>query len=260
MRSRPIQELHAGQMDKESDTGKAADAKNDDAKGVDAVERALTLLGAFQTDKRTLSLHELAQATGFYKSTILRLAASLERFGYLRRREDSRYQLGPACARLASAHGAAFDFSEVLKATIKELAATSNETVSYYIRDGNERVCLFRQNSTRAIRHHVDEGARLPLDRGAAGLVLLAFGGEEGSRFERIRRDGYVVSLGERDPDAAAVSVPLFDAHDQLLGALTISGLRTRFNSEVIDSLRESLLQAAARLEREFGRLPATSK
>ncbi len=258
MRSRPTQELKA-QMEKGADP-KEADAKGDDAKGVDAVERALTLLGAFQAGKRTLSLHELAQATGFYKSTILRLAASLERFGYLRRREDNRYQLGPACARLASAHGAAFDFSEVLQAAIKELAAASNETVSYYVRDGDERVCVFRQNSTRAIRHHVDEGTRLPLDRGAAGLVLLAFGGEEGPRFDRIRRDGYVVSLGERDPDAAAVSVPLFDAHDQLLGALTISGLRSRFSSEVIDSLRESLLEAAARLEREFGRAPATPK
>lgn len=238
---------------------KGSTVKGDDAKGVDAVERALTLLDAFQSGKRTLSLHELAQATGFYKSTILRLAASLERFGYLRRREDNRYQLGPACARLASAHGAAFDFSEVLQAAIKELAEASDETVSYYVRDGAERVCVFRQNSTRSIRHHVDEGARLPLDRGAAGLVLLAFGGEKGPRFDRIRSDGYVVSLGERDPDAAAVSVPLFDAHDQLLGALTISGLRSRFSSEVIDTLRASLVSAAARLEREFGRAPAVA-
>lgn len=223
-------------------------------KGVEAVERALTLLGAFTSVRRTLSLHELSQTTGFYKSTILRLSVSLEKFGYLRRRADGRFQLGPACARLAAAHEAAFDYSELLQQAIKRLSALSNETVSYYIRDGEERVCLLRENSTRAIRHHVNEGDRLPLDRGAAGLVLLAFGGAEGSRFERIRNDGYVVSLGDRDPDAAAVSVPLFDATDHLMGALTVSGLRSRFSSDVIDTMREALIETRTELEREFGR------
>lgn len=223
-------------------------------KGVEAVARALTILGAMQSQKRPLSLHELAQETGFYKSTILRLVASLEQFGYLRRREDGRFQLGPACAMLAGAHQASFDFQGLLRTVIADLAETSNETVSYYVRDGNERVCVLRQNSNRAIRHHVEEGARLPLDLGAAGLVLLAFGGEAGGRFDRIRRDGFAVTLGERDPDAAAISVPVFDAADELLGALTVSGLRSRFTSEVIDDLREGLLEAAQKLETELGR------
>jgi DNA-binding IclR family transcriptional regulator len=235
---------------------KDADAKSDGAKGVEAVDRALTLLEAFLNDKPTLSLHELAAQTGFYKSTILRLAASLERFGYVRRREDNRYQLGPTCVRLGSAHEAAFNFRELLQTAIRDLAASSNETASYYIRDGKERVCMLHQSSNRAIRHHVDEGARLPLDRGAAGIVLLAFGGEKGSRFERIRREGHAVSLGERDPDAAAVSVPLFDAHDRLLGALSVSGLRTRFTPKAVAAVRASLLETAARLEHEFGRAP----
>ncbi|HQD16111.1 MAG TPA: helix-turn-helix domain-containing protein, partial [Ottowia sp.] len=71
-------------------------------KGVEAVERALSLLDAIPgSGKPSLSLHELSLATGFYKSTILRLTVSLERFGYLRRRDDGRFELGPACARLA---------------------------------------------------------------------------------------------------------------------------------------------------------------
>ena len=69
------------------------------------------------------------------------------------------------------------------------------------------------------------------MNKGAAGLVLLAWSGETGELFERIRHDGFALSLGDRDPDAAAISAPLFDAHDKLLGALTISGLRSRFTS-----------------------------
>ena len=224
-------------------------------KGVESVERALSLLDAIPVSGKTsLSLHELSLATGFYKSTILRLTASLERFDYLRRREDGRFELGPACARLAMTRNSTLDQSEFLQSAIRALARSSGETASFYVRDGEERVCLFRENSTQSIRHHVDVGDRLPMDKGAAGLVLLAWGGEAGERFERIRKEGYALSLGDRDPDAAAISAPLFDAHHKLLGALTISGLRSRFTSEAIQRFRDILLQDVARLEQEFGR------
>ena len=54
---------------------------------VEAVERALAVLNAFHADKPAMTLGEIASATGFYKSTILRLAGSLERLGYLIREE-----------------------------------------------------------------------------------------------------------------------------------------------------------------------------
>jgi len=56
---------------------------------VEAVERALGILGAFTAEQGALSLRELAGATGLYKSTILRLCGSLEHFGYLRRDADT---------------------------------------------------------------------------------------------------------------------------------------------------------------------------
>ena len=41
---------------------------------VEAVERALAVLDAFQADRTEMTLADIAAATGFYKSTILRLA------------------------------------------------------------------------------------------------------------------------------------------------------------------------------------------
>jgi len=69
---------------------------------VEAVERALAILDAFHADKPAMTLGELAAATGFYKSTILRLAGSLERRGYLVREESGAFRLGPAPWRLGS--------------------------------------------------------------------------------------------------------------------------------------------------------------
>lgn len=231
-----------------------ADDKHDAKGGVEAVERALTILEAFdKTGKPSLSLHEMAEATGFYKSTILRLAASLERYSYLRRREDGRYQLGPACTRLAAMQSAGVDKGELLQRTVKVLAQRSGETSSYYVREGAGRVCMFRENSANSVRHHVEIGERLPLERGAAGLALLAFSGARGQRFDQIRREGLSESIGEREADAAGIAAPVFDADGDLLGALTISGVITRFTPEAIARFRVIMQDAVAALDRDFG-------
>ena len=52
---------------------------------VAAVERALEVLQAFRVQDASLTLADLEERTGLYKSTILRLAATLENFGYLSR-------------------------------------------------------------------------------------------------------------------------------------------------------------------------------
>jgi len=203
-----------------------------EAKGVEAVERALTILDAFGPETQVLSLADLARQTGFYKSTILRLAVSLEKFGYLVRGETGLYRLGPAAWRLGSTYRLSFDLGGVLRPELKTLCETTHETASFYIREGGSRLCLYRVEPARAIRHTIEEGARMPLDRGASGKVLLAFSGEDHAEGAAIRASGHAISLGERDAEVAAISVPLLAASGRLVGALAVSGLITRFSAE----------------------------
>ena len=81
---------------------------------VEAVERALAVLDAFHADRAAMTLSEIASATGFYKSTILRLAGSLERLGYLIRAESGVFRLGPAVWRLGSIYRAGFNLGEAI--------------------------------------------------------------------------------------------------------------------------------------------------
>jgi len=215
---------------------------------VEAVERALSILAAFQEEEENLSLDALARKTGLYKSTILRLAGSLERFGYLTRERDGRFHLGPSLWRLGSLYRRGFYLGEHVRPQLRRLTEITRETASYYIRDGNERVCLYRLNSPQAVRHHLDEGTRLPLDRGATGKVLLAFSGAGGTDFERIRAAGFYISLGERDPDIGAAAVPVFDRAGRLRGALAVSALITRFSEAARMKAVAALLESAAAL------------
>ena len=223
--------------------------------GVDAVDRALGILDCFDGSARDLSLAELARRTGLYKSTILRLATSLERFGYLTRGKDGRFRLGPAAWRLGAAYRAGFDLGDLMRPVLVALSARTNETASFYVRDGTVRICLFRSEPSRSIRHSIREGLSLPLDRGASGKVLLAFSPDPKDRArlpepeaKRIRDTGFAVSLGERDAEVAAVAVPVYLSSETLSGALSISGLITRFDPDSCARHAATLAEAQAEL------------
>ncbi|MEO3431347.1 IclR family transcriptional regulator [Pelagibius sp. CAU 1746] len=221
---------------------------------VEAVERALTLLEAFADGAPQLSLAELAARTGFYKSTILRLASSLERFGYLARGADGAFRLGPAPARLGALYRDRADHGGLIRAALRRLRDASSFTASFYVRSGETRTCLYRENSEREIRHHLEEGVRLPLALGAAGKVLIAYTQTPETDAQRhaarkLRRDGYAFSLGERDPFIAALAVPLLDAGGAFQGALCLSGLAAQFTEGQKERCRELLRQTAAELQ-----------
>ncbi|MEI8153892.1 MAG: helix-turn-helix domain-containing protein [Hyphomicrobiales bacterium] len=65
-----------------------------------SIERALAILDSFKMGDQALSLAALAQRTGLYKSTILRLCEALQRQSYLERLDGSGYRLGAAAVRL----------------------------------------------------------------------------------------------------------------------------------------------------------------
>jgi DNA-binding IclR family transcriptional regulator len=103
------------------------------------------------------------------------------------------------------------------------------------------------------IRDAIREGDRLPIDRGAASHVLRAFSGDAGERLDRVRAEGFCASFGEFDPEIAALSVPVLGANKALVGALTVSGPRTRFNQSDVVRMLPALLVSAKKLSEDFG-------
>lgn len=215
---------------------------------VESVERALSLLEAFSSERAALSLAELAEETGLYKSTILRLAASLIRFGYLRRGSDGRYRLGPALWRLGSLYRRGYELGERIRPALRRLVETTGETASFYVIDADERLCLYRENSADPLRHHLDEGTRLSLRHGAAGHVLSAFGKGCAEARIRLRADGSCISHGERNPHVCAIAVPVLDTSKHLVGALALSGPLDRVRARDIDGFILALFHESAAL------------
>lgn len=227
------------------------------SQGVAAVERALTILNAFEGEgePEPLTLAALARKTGLYKSTMLRLIVSLQAFGYIEQLPDGRYHLGPTPFRLGSVYQRGNRLHDRMMPVLRELVVQGTESPSFHVRhDANLRLCVLRVDSQHSTLDRVSAGALLPLDRGAAGTVILAFDGHErGERYDSARSNFSAMSYGERDPDCAAIASPVFGPEDKLIGALSVSGPKPRFTDDGIASMSRLVLHAASQLTRRLG-------
>jgi DNA-binding IclR family transcriptional regulator len=197
--------------------------------GVAAVDRALTILDALTDEKTTLA--ELSKKTDLYKSTLLRLIKSLERFGYVLRDADGCYRLGSKVLYLGSLYQRHFRTSELVPPVLRKLVIELQEGASFYVADAEYRVVLHRIDTSRSVRDSVHEGDRFALTSGASGHVLRAFAGVRGERFDTIRQQMFAASFGERDPETAAFAAPVFGHGNRLVGAISVSGPRYRIEA-----------------------------
>lgn len=230
--------------------------------GAAAVDRALSLLGAFRAGDTALPLAELAERTRLYKSTALRLLASLEHAQLLQRLDDGRYALGGELARLHGIYAASFSLDRIVLPVLRELVRQTGESAAYHVRQGQApnqtRLCLYRVDSPQPVRDHIRAGDVLPLHRGTGGRVLTAFGaGDDSHRPTQgdkhisatIREQGYWTAEGDRLAEVAGISAPVFHADGRIAAALTLTMPAHRFEERHV----KPVLAAARRLSGQVG-------
>ena len=240
-------------------------------KAVRAVERALDILEAFVDVNGEKGPTALASALGLNKSTVLRLLYTMERKGYVvQNPRTQRYRLGPAVLALAGHFFSENELANIAFPEVERLRDQTEETVSIYVRSGFERICIQRLEGNRSVRIFVQLGQRLPMYAGAASQVLTAFLPDEEraelikglpvpvgfdlrawvSRLDKVRREGYAISHGERQPEIAAVAAPIFGRGDRLVAALSLSGPVTRLTVEDLERLAPLVRERAAAISR----------
>ncbi len=127
---------------------------------VEAVERALTVLEAFDSPQEHFTLAELAQATGYYKSTLLRLLGSLTRYDYVQRDEQGRWHLGHAPVRLARRHLPGRHLTTRIQPLLIRLSADSGETAALLEGEDGMVECRLVMLPDAALRHDLRPGDR----------------------------------------------------------------------------------------------------
>jgi DNA-binding IclR family transcriptional regulator len=236
--------------------------------GVGVLDRAMTVLEAVEGGARSFT--QIVEATGLTRSTTHRLVRSLEAHGLLLSVGGRGYRLGPRLLGLAEAAMRDLPLRDVAHPALVDLAADSGESAQLYVRDGDRRVCIDAVESANELRTIVAVGASLPLTRGSAGKVLLAWtddrdrgriegtlGPSEAEALRRqvaaTRRRGWAASVGEREAGVASVSAPVFDGRGAVLAAVSVSGPAERLGSRGGRRYAPAVLAAAQAIRDALG-------
>jgi DNA-binding IclR family transcriptional regulator len=214
----------------------------------------MTVLGAFRPGDGALPLRVLAARTGLYKSTILRLLASLEKHCCVRRGPDGAWSPGPMLLHWGSLYSRGLGLEALVPPVLDSLTEATGQSATFWVKlDDDRRICLYRAAPPRTLRVAVQAGDIMPLGAAATGRVFAIWGPPGDSPPEPAPEGAQViVTQGTRDLDPAAVSAPVFSPGHVLTGALTLSGSNERLWPE-IDKVKPLVAEAAAGLTRALG-------
>jgi DNA-binding IclR family transcriptional regulator len=236
------------------------------------VERALSLLRAVATSQVPLSLMELAAEVKLDKSTTARLLGTLQRAGLIARDPATKkYTAGDGLLALAAPHLARSGVGRLARPRLEAMREQTGETVTLHLRVNDERICIDGVESHHALRRVVPLGESHPLYQGPSGKVMLAFLGpqdtgrilqsaaEAGVDVPKVREQlafaghhGYLITVGDRLPGVAAISVPLFGTRG-VIGSVTVAGPVERWAVERMQEFVPAFLIEGQRLSAALG-------
>lgn len=252
------------------------------AKPSSTLTHAVQLLNCFTRENPYLGVREAARLTGLSTSTSGRILASLRELGLLVQDSTTRqYALAGKVLAWAEVYSATLDVRRLAQPFIYDLQRLTGETISLYILEGSERVCVERLESEKNIRMVARIGRYLPLHAGSAGKLFLAYLPEEAredilSTGQReafthhtitdaeelrrqcaiIRQQGYAISHGEWTVDASGVAAPIFNPRGQIVAALTVSGPTPRFYPDNLAGFTKACTRMATQISRLMGYTP----
>lgn len=221
-----------------------------------SAERVLSLLASFEDGRPELSVTEIAASLGVHKSTASRLAATLERTGFLAR-SGRRYRLGVEVIRLGTLALRSTDIVATMQPVMEKLSQRTGETINLAVPAGPDILNVAEVPSTYILSCSGGWiGRRTKPHAVANGKILLAFGAipmpaslerytertiitAEALQAElaEIRRNGYATAVAELEDGLVAVAAPVFSPGGSCVAALSISGPAYRMPPEKLDEL-----------------------
>jgi IclR family transcriptional regulator, KDG regulon repressor len=239
----------------------------------------ISILDCFTPEHPELGVRDVARMTALSPSTAGRLMAEMKDAGILQQNPVSRvYSPGSKVLSWATVYIAMLNIRTVALPFMEELTRSTGETVTLYILDGMDRLCVERMESQHNVRMVTRVGSRLPLYAGSAGKAILAFmPGEwqeeylrsvafkplthqtitdpETLRAElvRIRLDGFATSSGEWLLEASGVAAPILGSNQAVLGALSVSGPNPRFTPVLMKAYALDLIRVTRSISQLMG-------
>lgn len=140
---------------------------------IEALARGLDVIRAFGLNRPTMTLSEVAAATGLARPTARRMLLTLEELGYVRVAQNG-FALTPQVLELGMAYIGSMNLWDIARPHMEQLVKRTNESSSIAQLDGSDIVYVARVAVPKIITIAVTIGTRFPALQTSLGKVLLS--------------------------------------------------------------------------------------
>ena len=140
---------------------------------IEALARGLDVIRAFEPNRPTMTLSEVAAATGLARPTARRMLLTLEELGYVRTTQGA-FALTPRVLELGMAYIGSTSIWDIARPHMEQLVELTGESSSLAQLDGSDIVYVARVAVPKIITLAVTIGTRFPALQTSLGKVLLA--------------------------------------------------------------------------------------
>ena len=248
--------------------------KNSERYLIPAVERAFSILRQFRHDRQTITAPEIARELGIPRSTVFRLAQTLEHLGMLEKLDHGQaYRLDIGVLGLGFEYLGALEINELGGPILAGLTKKTGLSSHLVIRDGRDVVVINKSEGVSQFSGSLTVGSRLPVHATVLGRMTLVdmtndeikslFQGAELGKFsdatpdtlddllellegDRVR--DYAVSDSFFESGISAIAAPVRDHLGKAIGALNTTILGSKKDCLHLDTLIAEVCDAAIRL------------
>ncbi len=223
------------------------------------------------------TIDDLAVLAELTRSNTHRTLQTLIAAGYVEKNiQNGGYKPTLKLFELAAQRLARLDVRKIAAPYMRRVALETKETVHLSVLDKLDVIYIDKIDSPNPVRAYSMIGGRAPAYAVATGKVLLAFQSSdylENHESELVRhtentltslssikeeltdisRIGYAINRGEWRANVGGIAAPIFDAHNNAIAAIGISGPLERLNIENMKRWSPLILNAAGKISRELG-------
>jgi DNA-binding IclR family transcriptional regulator len=244
-----------------------------DAPTSNSLVRLLGLLDLFTPGAPAWPIDALIRSHGMSRSTGYRYVKALNDAGLLAAVSNGYYILGPRVIELDRQIRQCDPLYIAGGPVMKQLSAATGQSVLLCALFSGSVLCVREELTPASPPNLFTRGQRRPLFQGAASKIILPYLrpyqlrsiyakhaktiatsglGSDWESFRsalaKMRRDGYILTIGEFNPGVFGISAPIFNRSRHILGSIGVAGAEEKLSRGETDRIAPLVMKAAEKV------------
>ena len=251
--------------------------KNSDGSKILVLEKAVKIVEALRAERSPIGVNELSRKLSLNGATTYRILRTLMDYGWIYQNSEGKYTIGYKLSLSFDSEQFYALLKDISYFVMRGITDQENEAANLVVRQNEHGIVLQQTRTTKLMDYVQTIGSVIPLHATSCGKVLLSelpeyqldhlcdiidfkpytshtYTNKDAFKeaLRKVRGRGYATDLGESLENSSCISVPVRGPSNQIIAALSFTGMLGDLTPEKEQYYFDVLSKAAAQISREM--------